>query len=153
MPEFQTTIPASPKGIWTRALDFVAGPAKIIFQTGEATWNYTEQDECSADGDLSSLLNSKHCILSEAPVGALIGKIGGSSAGLKDGKKRFIVGRFCLVEIDGETCGPLFLTINDELIGLKNNSGELRVTITIEPTSGKGTHLKDKDGTSQDATE
>jgi hypothetical protein len=63
------------------------------------------------------------------------------------------VGRFCVVEIDGETCGPLFLTINDERIGLNNNSGKLRLTITIDPVSGEGKHANDEDEGDQETTE
>jgi hypothetical protein len=62
------------------------------------------------------------------PVGALIVKIGGSTAGVADGVVR-VAGSSAVIQIDDKTSGPVFLTINDELTGLSDNSGELRVKI------------------------
>ena len=49
--------------------------------------------------------------MADAPPGALIGRIGGSSAGLKaDGA--FVVGSSCVVAVPAGSIGPLFLSFN-----------------------------------------
>jgi hypothetical protein len=129
----QIEVKAKPDGTWTWAYDYVKGPALIKFEaTGE--WRYSPAKECSADGDLNSMISAKNCILPDAPVGALIVKIGGSTAGAKDGKL-FLAGREGLVEIDQGTSGPIFLTINDELTGMSDNDGVIKVKISLKPIS------------------
>ena len=88
----------------------------------------TSPSECTADGDLVSPLATSNCLNSDGTVGSLIGKIGGSTAGKKDGKV-FVVGRFCIIDIDDKIKGPLFLTINDEPYGFGDNSGQLKVSV------------------------
>jgi hypothetical protein len=128
-------VKARPDGVWTLALEWVNGPAVLKFEAGDEEWFYAEPDASNtrADGHLSSLLAAKSCLLPSAPVGALIGKIGGSSAGVSDGTV-FVVGKFCLVEID-KSKGPVYLTINDELTGFGNNRGEISVKISSRPLS------------------
>lgn len=123
-------VKAKPDGVWTLALEWVNGPAVLKFEAGDEEWFYAEHDtsKARADGHLASLLATKNCLLPSAPVAALIGKIGGSSAGAADGTV-FVVGKFCLVEID-KSKGPVYLTINDELTGLGNNRGEISVKIS-----------------------
>ena len=58
----------------------------------------------------------------------MIGKIGGSSAGINDGTKTFVVGRYCVVTVP-EGGGPLYLTINDEYAGMENNADSIDVTV------------------------
>ncbi len=95
------------------------------------TWEYAEGKSCTADGDPRSTLWSSNAIFSEAPVGALIAKIGGSAAGIKDGEIR-LVGHFAVLKFAKNFSGPLYLTINDELAGLPTNSGSLQVTISYK---------------------
>lgn len=123
-------VKARPDGVWTLALEWVNGPAVLKFEAGGEEWFYAEPDssKATADGHLASLLAPKNCLLPTAPVGALIGKIGGSSAGAADGTV-FVVGKFCLIEID-KSKGPVYLTINDELTGFGNNRGEISVKIS-----------------------
>jgi hypothetical protein len=131
-------VKARPDGVWTLALEWVNGPAVLKFEAGNEEWFYAEADvsKARADGHLSSLLAAKNSLLPTAPVGALIGKIGGSSAGTADGTL-FVVGKFCLVEID-KSKGPVYLTINDELTGFVNNRGEITLKISSRalPASG-----------------
>jgi hypothetical protein len=129
---------ARPDGVWTLALEWVKGPALLKFEAGDEEWFYAESDssKARADGHLSSLLAAKSCLLSTAPVGALIGKIGGSSAGVTDGTL-FVVGKFSLMEIDRPR-GPIYLTINDELTGFGNNRGEITVKIFARPLAAAG---------------
>jgi hypothetical protein len=114
-------VPAKPTGIWTLAHDFLEGPALLrIDATG--TWSYGDEP-CGPDGDLRPQASADHAILPAAPLGALLVKIGGSTAGTNDGVVR-VVGTTAVLGI-GEKGGPVFLTINDELTGLLDNSGEV----------------------------
>lgn len=126
-------VEAKPKGVWTLALEWVEGPAILKFEAGDEEWFYSEPDSAKsgADGHLESLLAAKMCISANAPVGALIGKIGGSSASAADGTV-FVVGKFALVEID-KPKGPIYLTMNDELTGFANNRGFINVKISSRP--------------------
>ncbi len=125
-------VKAKPDGIWTLAYDYVKGPALIQIEAHDDEWQYAPGKKCKADGDLSSMLCSREAILPSAPVGAMIAKVGGSTAGLSDGRM-FVVGKRCLLQLDQSTSGPLYLTINDELSGMQNNDGVIKVKISIKP--------------------
>lgn len=128
----KTTVPAKPTGVWTYVVDFIEESWRITLRTASSQrWNYSEGDECGADGDLLSSLDRSKCICPTAPAGSIIGKFGGSTADTANFTP-FAVGHFCVIEATDKQRGPLFLTINDELTGLANNTGELEVTIEIE---------------------
>ena len=93
-----------------------------------STWTYAPNVVSSANGDPNSRIQIDARLLGEAPVGALIAKIGGSSAGSSDGKL-FLVGDFCIIRLDDKQEGPLFLTINDGPKGFTDNSGQISVNI------------------------
>jgi len=115
-------------GFWTKAYDYIDAPTLLkIIATGE--WNYSTKfgAKCSANGDLMSPFNSARCIYEKAPVGALIGRIGGSVAD-KDPSSIFVVGSECVRKLDQEK-GPLFLTINDMWTGFGDNDDQLTVHI------------------------
>jgi hypothetical protein len=124
-------VPAKPAGIWTLVHEYVHGPALIRIEAEDTEWMYSKADKCKADGDLLSSISPAACILKDAPVGALIGKIGGSSAGISDGTL-FVVGKHCIFELDPNKRGPLYLTINDELTGFENNNNAIEVDIFIK---------------------
>lgn len=124
------SVSAKPDGMWTWAHDWVEGPALIKFEA-EGNWRYAPAGECSADGDLSSLIAARNCLMPDAPVGALIVKIGGSTAGAKDGKL-FLAGHKAIVHIDQSVSGPILLSINDELTGMSDNFGSVEVKISIK---------------------
>jgi hypothetical protein len=125
-------VPAKPKGVWTWAFDYAKGPALIAIEAKEGTWSYSGAKQCGPDGDLNALVGTANLILPGAPLGALIIKIGGSTAGVSDGLVR-VAGSKAIIAIDEKTSGPIFLTINDELTGLADNSGELTVKLSIAP--------------------
>ena len=125
-------VPAQPAGIWTMIVEYVSGPALVKVEAEDAKWKYSKANECTADGDLLSLVSAQACILKGAPVGALIGKIGGNTAGVSDGTV-FLAGKTCIIELDQNKRGPLYLTINDELTGMGNNEGKLQVRVSIKP--------------------
>ena len=67
--------------------------------------------------------------MADAPPGALIAKIGGSTAGKNDGAKVFLVGSFCVFDLDEKIRGTLYLTMNADVTNSLDRSGELLVTI------------------------
>lgn len=121
-------VEAQTTGAWTLAEEYIRGPATLKIEAENTEWEYAHGKKCTADGDLRSLLVSTNTIIPTAPVGSLIAKIGGSTAGFKDGHL-YIIGRMSVLDIDQSTNGPLFLNINDELTGMWNNSGKIKVKI------------------------
>jgi hypothetical protein len=122
-------VKAKGDGLWTWAYDWIDGPALIMFEA-DGEWQYSQASkESTADGDLNAMICSRNCLMPDAPVGALLAKIGGSTAGVKDGKV-FLVGRKALVQVDQG--GPLLLSINDELTGMGDNSGSMKVKIAVK---------------------
>lgn len=122
-------VPAKPEGIWTLVFDYARGPALIKVEA-KGTWRYSPSHECGPDGDLNTLVSTDNAILAEAPVGALLVKVGGSTAGVGDGVVR-VAGSFAVLQLDDQASGPVFLTINDELTGLSDNGGQLQVKLSI----------------------
>jgi hypothetical protein len=124
-------VPAKPDGLWTLVLDHVDPSTKLRIQAS-GIWTYSTQltTPATPDGDPASPLDRTKSLLPEALIGTLVGKVGGSTAGIKDDGHVFVVGRSCVVKLDEKTEGPLYLTINDEISGYADNDG--RITVTIE---------------------
>ena len=122
-------VPARPEGIWTLVFDYVRGPALLKIEAA-GTWRYSPSSGCGPDGDLNTLVSAGNAILAEAPVGALLVKVGGSTAGVGDGVVR-VAGRYSVVQLGDHASGPVFLTINDELTGLSDDDGQLEVKLSI----------------------
>jgi hypothetical protein len=124
-------VPAKPSaGVWTKVIEYIEGGTILKLEVGtpESTWHYGDEDTCGPDGDVASIMLRSKCLLASAPVGALIGKIGGSTAGTVDGVT-FVVGTFCIVKV-GADGGPLYLTINDQENGMSNNKDTMKVTVS-----------------------
>lgn len=136
-------VDAKPSGVWTWAYDYVRGPALIQIEAGAEQWSYSPGKKCGADGDLGSLLNKEGAILPGAPIGALIVKIGGSTAGVTDGTVR-VAGSKALIAIDEKVSGPIFLTINDEVTGLSDNADSITVKVSIAAQPGKAAETPSK---------
>jgi hypothetical protein len=125
------SVRARPHGIWTPAKTLYRGSVWLeISVPGDQAWSYADAEtaRCGADGDPTALLSPARCLVATAPVGALIGKIGGSSAGIASDGPAFVVGRYCVVQVP-EKGGSLYLTINDESAGFENNAGSIEVEI------------------------
>lgn len=123
-------VEAASNSLWQKAFDWIAGPILLRFNA-QGTWRYTSAPSmrpCTADGDLLSPIDSSRCIWTKAPVGALLGRIGGSTAD-KETNSIFVIGSYCVVAVDKNKEGPLFLTINDLWNGLSDNSEALLVDI------------------------
>lgn len=121
-------VPAQPEGLWTSVCLYVDGPGLLRIKADpQGQWSYAAGtvDDCGPEGDPLAFVSRKDCLSQNAPVGALIGKIGGSSAGIGDAPV-FAVGSHCVVRIPDDG-GPLFLTINDTADGMSNNGGTVKV--------------------------
>jgi hypothetical protein len=131
---------AKPIGLWNDTKIFVEGPGllriEVIPEEVESqiqpSWFYSlkYKHQCTANGDQRSLIPLKRCLTEKAPVGALIGKVGGSVAD-RGGDAIFLVGSFCVIEIPSERRGPLFLTINDLVDGYTDNDGSLKISVKM----------------------
>lgn len=94
------------------------------------TWSYAQDKSCGADGDSKAPINPSNCLMADAPPGALIAKIGGSTAGkISDGVKSFVVGSFCVIDVDDKSKGTLYLTMNADPMAPSQRTGFLRVKI------------------------
>jgi hypothetical protein len=88
---------------------------------------------CGPDGVHTSAIPDDRLILTDCPAGALIGRIGGSSASLKaatpDGgeSKPFAIGSHAVIKLPDNAVGPLFIGFNILIRPLKLE--KLEVTI------------------------
>jgi hypothetical protein len=99
-------IDATPAGHWQRVLDSVA--PKTVLKI-EATGQWTVGGLTSTpDGVLVAPAESR--ALSDYPAGALLGKLGGSTAGSKEGTV-FAIGSYCIVQ-SGDAPAPLYAAVN-----------------------------------------
>ena len=136
-------VPAQGGDLWTLIDDYIAGPAKVKIEVQDpdnALWQYATDHYCGPGGTAK---NDVGALLPTAPIGALIGKVGGSSAdcpgplvqGLAPvpaagSPKMFTVGRFAVIKLATEDSGPLFLAMNDLLSGFPQHSGKIKVTVS-----------------------
>ena len=133
--------------MWTLAEDYIAGPVKLKIEAvdQDALWQYAPDQYCKAGG---TTRNDLAAILPAAPIGALIAKVGGSSADfpppagaggqpgtLLAGIKLFAVGAYAVVEIKDTESGPLFLAMNDTLAGFPHHAGTMKVKISLAPVA------------------
>jgi hypothetical protein len=139
-------VEARPAGFWNLVSDYVPGSRLLRFrlidqdaqgQPLPTSWSPDNNVHCGADG--KSVTPAKTGLLSGgASYGALIGKIGGSSADVPDSsqpttpygsKKVFAVGSYCVLSLGATEGGPLFLAMNDCPDGFANHSGALSVLV------------------------
>jgi hypothetical protein len=146
-------IPGPKAAQWTNVLDYLT-PGKLIKivvvdQSGSADpdkapkWKPKgfSDSGCTADGDAEKKQNQDGMgdpLLKNAPRGALIGRIGGSTADqtLEDpipttGATRtfFAVGRFCVFSVPSTPLGALYLGVNDAADRMCALEGNIYVTI------------------------
>jgi hypothetical protein len=120
---------AKPEGLWTKICDYIEGSMKLKVEA-HGTWDYSIGKNCSPDGKRAEGLLVESLVPS-APVGALIGKIGGGTAEKPDPAKSFVfvVGSYCVVNIDTNTKGALFLTMNDLVKRFDEHGGKVTVEV------------------------
>jgi hypothetical protein len=127
--------------LWTLAIPYVFGPAKVRITADAASrWNPGTK-ECGPGGLREGLFDS---MLPGAPRGALIGKLGGGDsdcpAFLRAGDTStamtamsgvFAVGSYCVLEVEAGKGGALFLTMNDNVSSFTNHSGIIDVKVAV----------------------
>ena len=97
---------------WLKLVDTIRGATHLMV-TASGTWTALPGllAPCQPDGLAGLVLPADRVVLPDAPPGALIGRIGGSSAGLKaDGA--FVIGSSCVVAVPAGSIGPLFISFN-----------------------------------------
>jgi len=97
---------------WLQLVDTIRGATHLMIRaTGSWTALPGLLAPCEPDGLAGLILPADRVVLPDAPPGALIGRIGGSSAGLKaDGA--FVIGSSCVVAVPTGSIGPLFVSFN-----------------------------------------
>jgi len=97
---------------WHRVTDVIRGPTHLLIA---ATGSWTAIPEvlaaCDPNGFAGLSLPPDRVVLPDAPPGALIGRLGGSSASLKaDGA--FPIGLDCVAQLPPNSVGLLFVSFN-----------------------------------------
>jgi hypothetical protein len=127
-------ITAQPVGVWTPVIEYLP-PGMIVRIFAWGTWSYSEQTtQCGPDGHRTSFISPKHCLTKDAPVGALVCKIGGGTADLRG--TIFPGGSQSTFTVP-EPAGGLFMTINDEMAGFDDNSGDMTVSVAVRLAGGQ----------------
>ena len=95
-------------------------------------WHPESAGECTADGNPTTE-RSDNLLIASAAVGALLGKIGGSTADMKPDKDKvvlFAVGRHCVFTVEATKAGTLYLGVNDTLDCLGRVRGQLEIALS-----------------------
>jgi hypothetical protein len=133
-------VPAEPGVVWTPALDYVT-PGKLYLikvdpdANGNAQkWSPESGEPCTADGDASLTQSTTAAPLPGCSLGALIARIGGSTADMPGDKEKlllFSAGRHCvfLQPADTAKSGALYLGVNDASSSAAKLKGKLVVHI------------------------
>jgi hypothetical protein len=145
-------VPSRIAGFWTLVLEFVPGARLLRVRVLSADangaqlntqWSPADNIHCGPDGYPNDTKRT-NLLCSSAAYGALIGKIGGSTADVPDssagsagpypGRKVFAVGSDCIVTLPSAADGgPLFLTMNDQPCSFEHHAGGLFVTVEYFP--------------------
>jgi hypothetical protein len=140
-------VPAKPAGIWHLALESLkeAEGHLLRFRILESDangdplrdkWHASATVECTADGVNGPARTGM--LVGTAPRGALVGKLGGSTADLPDStnpatpygtKKVFAIGTTCIMSLASGEGTALFLTMNDSPEGFAEHTESLHVVI------------------------
>jgi hypothetical protein len=131
-------IPGRPGCGWTPVFDYLTPGKMYRLQvpvqgtTGDdQKWEPESAGECTADGNPATARGTA-LLLASAAVGALVAKIGGSTADLtadKDKVVLFAVGRHCVFTVDAAKGGTLYLGVNDSAGSMFNVNGQLTVEL------------------------
>ena len=89
-------VPAKPDGLWTVVLEHISGPRLLRVSVKDkdeknaevpVKWRPSKTEECGANGipkDPSNPPSTAATLIASAPYGALVGKLGGSTADLPE---------------------------------------------------------------------
>ena len=102
-------------------------PAPPVPALVNQTWQPEGTKTCTADGATAL---DRTVLLPAAPAGALIAKIGGSSADTTvDKLPLFAVGRHCVFTVEAGKAGTLYLGVNDAVGSMARLTGHLTVRL------------------------
>lgn len=131
MPKIEFKLPGSKLDLTDKPMKeswlLLAGPWEGVTHLeiqAAGSWKQEGVGEFGPDGSPDVPFPSDKLTLADCPVGALIGKFGGSSAslavagaptamtdGLIEGKP-FAIGSYCVVKVPAKSVGPLFVRFN-----------------------------------------
>jgi hypothetical protein len=127
--------------LWTLALSYVSGPVKVRIACDASNQWTCGTETCSAGGTFAG---NPDALLPSAPVGALIGKLGGSNVDCPpfvkenaavmqpaQGPRLMGIGTHGIFDVKASESGPLYLTMNDRVSAFATHDGGLEVTIEI----------------------
>ena len=121
---FEINQPTDFSAPWLMIVDALRDATYLqIKAAGE--WSQGDVD-CGPDGVFGTSAQGPHPAMADCPVGALIGKIGGSSAGSTPAAptsggdasassegKPFAIGVHCVIAVPAKSLGPLFISFNN----------------------------------------
>ncbi len=125
-------VPARPEGgLWSVAVEYVTGPHKFKI-SAEGEWGATHERLFGPDGDGFTSEGVDRCLVTTAPRGSLIAKIGGGTADRSG--TLYPVGRLSVIELpdpggSNPVHGTLFLTMNDDPTRFREHAGSVKVRI------------------------
>jgi hypothetical protein len=133
---------------WKLALEYLTAGKVLMLEVVEDTARNIVAEwtpagftaPCSPDGDFEARLRGAASIsgnppVASAPLGALIARIGGSTAdqnqdtGTAPARVAFSIGRKCVFTVPTSPTGSLFLGVNDDPSRMAQVTGQLRVNI------------------------
>lgn len=137
----EVNVEARGRTLWTLGLSYVVGPVRIQIKADpSAQWSLGSKT-CGPSGSYDT---EAQALLPSAPIGALIGKIGGGDADCPApptdqggagqqpaGVKVFAIGSYAVIDVKSGEAGALFLAMNDKLSAFTTHSGHLTVTVFV----------------------
>lgn len=138
VPDSLVKVPERVGIAWTPVLDYLT-PGRLYMirvSSNDAeqppTWTPDGGTACTADGD-PELTRAGTPPLADVPIGALIARVGGSTADAAGNTERsllFAAGRYCVFQApDAPKAGALFLGVNDVTANAVKLSGNLLVEV------------------------
>ena len=125
------TVPRIAGMLWTKIVDYLPA-GRLIKIEAEGNWTLDGVNTpCEPDGDFS-LYELPGLPIARAARGALIGRIGGSSADLAavdNSMHLFVVGRVCVLQVPADKTGSLYLSVNDKPWPASRVQGQLKVRV------------------------
>lgn len=114
-------------GLWTMVRTQVSAPALMRIEASGRWRVAPELPECGPDGLRHWAYGREGLLTRKAPLGALVGKFGGSGSAA-DETDVFVVGGLAVIQLE-KASGPLYLTINGAPSCFSGHSGALTVLI------------------------
>lgn len=122
-------VPLSAGTAWTMALEYVKAGRALRFSASGKWQPEGVTSPIGADGDPLAP-NAGSEFLDSAPFGALIGRVGISSAAATSTDYTFPIGRTAVLIVPPDKNGALFLGVNDHSTRMGKVTGPLKVTIS-----------------------